>query len=299
MAVDACSYAFFERGLPIPVPHRPRARHQLVAMERLRMPGLQAAAAAGVPQVVRRHHAGLLPAELLARGRRVHRAGRGLPGHFPGRPRRPSLDGACAGCCHAARPVGLDRHDLLLGVADVAITGMWAVTGSLRRPRTPRSRTARCTLRVVGRQVVAHDENVVALTLADRRSPAAAALASGRAPRHSPAQRPGPAVLTVRRPGGAGHLPDRGAPHPRRRRRVHRGARRAGGRVPRSPPAARETPSRSGSPATDHRRGGSGSSPAASGSPRSCRCWAWPQRLGVDWSMVYVGRSREQHPLPR
>ena len=65
-------------------------------------------------------------------------------------------------------PEGWTRHDLLLGVADVAITGMWAVTGSVRRPRTPSPRDRTITLCVVGRQVVAHDQNVVALTLADR-----------------------------------------------------------------------------------------------------------------------------------
>ena len=52
-------------------------------------------------------------------------------------------------------------------MADVAITSLWAVTGSLRRPRAPRPRDRTITLRVVERQVVAHDQNVVALTLAD------------------------------------------------------------------------------------------------------------------------------------
>ena len=78
--------------------------------------------------------------------------------------------------------------------------------------------------------MVAWDENVVALTLAAPDRAAAAALASRLAPGHPSAQRPDPAVLAVRRAGPAQRLPHRGAPHPRRRRGLDRGARRAGRR---------------------------------------------------------------------
>ena len=53
----------------------------------------------------------------------------------------------------------------LLALADAAITGLWAVTG-LRRPKPPVPHDYTLTIEVVDRQVVAHDENVVALTLA-------------------------------------------------------------------------------------------------------------------------------------
>ena len=53
----------------------------------------------------------------------------------------------------------------LLAMAEATVTGLWALTG-LRRPVPPREHHHTLTLSVVGRQVVAHDENVVALTLA-------------------------------------------------------------------------------------------------------------------------------------
>lgn len=51
-----------------------------------------------------------------------------------------------------------------LRLADAAITGLWAVTG-LRRPTAPPARDRIQHLRILGREVVAHDQNVVALTL--------------------------------------------------------------------------------------------------------------------------------------
>ena len=53
-----------------------------------------------------------------------------------------------------------------LRLAGAAVSGLWAVTGSLRRPLPPPARDHTFTLRVTGRQMVARDENVVALTLA-------------------------------------------------------------------------------------------------------------------------------------
>ena len=86
------------------------------------------------------------------------------------------------------------------------------------------------TLTVADRQVVAHDQDVVALTLAAPDARPAAAVASGRPPRRPPAQRTGAAVLAVRRPRGHRRVPDRGAADSGRRRRFDRGARRSAGR---------------------------------------------------------------------
>ena len=56
--------------------------------------------------------------------------------------------------------------DALTGLAGAAISGLWAITGSVRRPPALTEHDRSHTLRVVNRRVVAHDENVVALTLA-------------------------------------------------------------------------------------------------------------------------------------
>lgn len=58
---------------------------------------------------------------------------------------------------------------------------------------------------------------------------ATAVLAPGCSPRHSPAQRTGPAILAVRRPRAPGRLPHRRPPDSGRRRRIRRGARHVAG----------------------------------------------------------------------
>lgn len=68
----------------------------------------------------------------------------------PRRPRRAPVNGAARA---APRRHGGHQH-------------LWAVTGSLRRPLPPPTRDHTLTLRVAGREMVARDENVVALTLA-------------------------------------------------------------------------------------------------------------------------------------
>ena len=78
--------------------------------------------------------------------------------------------------------------------------------------------------------MVAHDQNVVALTLAAADGRPLPRWHPGRAPRHASAQRPAAPVLAVRRSPRHRCLPDRRAPDPRRRRRIHRGARRVAGR---------------------------------------------------------------------
>jgi hypothetical protein len=57
-------------------------------------------------------------------------------------------------------------HDVLLGLADAAVAGLWAVSGSIRRVTAPAQHDSSITLTVVGRTVVAHDQDVVTLTFA-------------------------------------------------------------------------------------------------------------------------------------
>jgi ferredoxin-NADP reductase len=61
---------------------------------------------------------------------------------------------------------GRSSHDVLLGLADAAVTGLWALSGSLRRVTVPAQHDGTITLTVVGRDVVARDQDVVALTFA-------------------------------------------------------------------------------------------------------------------------------------
>lgn len=52
-----------------------------------------------------------------------------------------------------------------IALADAVVTGLWTLTG-LRRPSSPPERQRTFALTVIGRRVVAHDQNVVELTLA-------------------------------------------------------------------------------------------------------------------------------------
>jgi ferredoxin-NADP reductase len=61
---------------------------------------------------------------------------------------------------------GRSSHDVLLGLADAAVTGLWALSGSLRRVTAPAQHDSTITLTVVGRNVIARDQDVVALTFA-------------------------------------------------------------------------------------------------------------------------------------
>ena len=62
---------------------------------------------------------------------------------------------------------GRSSHDVLLGVADVAVTGLWALSGSIRRVIPPAVHDSSIVLTVVERRVVARDQDVVMLTFAD------------------------------------------------------------------------------------------------------------------------------------
>ena len=62
---------------------------------------------------------------------------------------------------------GRSSHDVLIGLADAAVTGLWGLSGSIRRVIPPTVRDTSITLTVVDRRVIARDQDVVMLTLAD------------------------------------------------------------------------------------------------------------------------------------
>lgn len=191
---------------------------------------------------------------------------------------------------------GRGRHDIMLRLVDAAITGMWAVSGSVRRPASPPDRPALLTLQVTERRVVARDQNVVALTLAapDRSSlpswhPGAhldIRLPSGRIRQYSlcgePSLRTGYRIAVRRIPdGGGGSVEvhdelDVGA-------RVQTGGPRNA--FPLTVPGY-------GSPARRLRfiAGGIGITPILP-------MLGVAERVGVDWSMIYAGRSEESMPF--
>lgn len=191
---------------------------------------------------------------------------------------------------------GRRRHDIMLGLVDAAITGMWAVSGSVRRPATPSDRAALLTLEVTGRSVVARDHNVVALTLA---SPDRAPLPPWHPGAHLDIHLPSGRIrqyslcgelgvrdsyrIAVRRipDGGGGSVEvhdelDVGT-------RVHTGGPRNA--FPLSIPGY-------GSPTRRLRfiAGGIGITPILP-------MLGLAQRMGVDWSMIYAGRSEESIPF--
>lgn len=61
---------------------------------------------------------------------------------------------------------GRSRHDLFLGLIDAALSGVWTMSGNIRQMAAPRELDRAVALTVSDRQVVAHDQNVVAVTLA-------------------------------------------------------------------------------------------------------------------------------------
>lgn len=191
---------------------------------------------------------------------------------------------------------GRTRHDVLLSLTDASITTLWAISGAVRRPVPPPARDRTLTLQVVDRRVVARDQNVVALTLAapDRRPlpawhPGAHLdihLPSGRIRQYSLCGDPGLRTcyrIAVRRipAGGGGSI------------EVH-DALDIGAIVTSSGPrnAFPLTVPGYGSPTQRLRfiAGGIGITPILP-------MLGLAERWGVDWSMIYVGRSEESVPF--
>jgi len=183
----------------------------------------------------------------------------------------------------------------LLALADATVAGLWAVTG-LRRPKPPAERDHTMTIKVVDRQLVAHDENVVSLTFAATDRSALPAwhpgahldihLPSGRVRQYSlcgDPERLSEYRIAVRRipNGGGGSI------------EVHDEL-RVGAVVTTSGPrnAFPLCVPGYGSPARQLRfvAGGIGITPILP-------MLAMADRLDVDWSMIYVGRSAESIPF--
>ncbi|AKS36528.1 PDR/VanB family oxidoreductase [Mycolicibacterium goodii] len=190
---------------------------------------------------------------------------------------------------------GRFRHDPMLLMAQVALKTMWGVTRHIRRPSPPPATDRTIGLRVVDRQVVAHDQDVIALTLAaaDGRalprwypgSHIDVHLASGRIRQYSLCGDPdaGTYRIAVRRipDGGGGSVEIHDSVHVGSRLATH-GPRNA---FPLTVPGY-------GSPAQRFRfiAGGIGITPILP-------MLDLAQRLGVDWSMIYCGRHLDSLPF--
>ncbi|MCP9270589.1 PDR/VanB family oxidoreductase [Mycolicibacterium arenosum] len=191
---------------------------------------------------------------------------------------------------------GRTRHDPLLGAAHVALAAFWGLTATLRRrrPRPGGDRTQ--TLEIAERRVVARDQDVVALTLVNPQRgelppwfPGAhidVHLPSGRVRQYSlngdPRVRDAYRIAVRRIPTGGGGSTE-----------VH-DALVVGSTVTTSGPrnAFPLSVPGFGSPARRFRflAGGIGITPIL---PMLHEA----ERLGVDWSMVYTGRSRDSLPF--
>ena len=188
------------------------------------------------------------------------------------------------------------RRDVMMGLAGAVISGMDALSGVTKRVTLPEASDRTRVLRVVDRQTVAHDENVVALTFAaadggplPRWHPGAhidVGLPSGRLRQYSLCGDPDRTDvyrIAVRRiPGGGGgsievhDVLEVGATA------TTQGPRNA---FPLTVPGY-------GSPTKRFRfiAGGIGITPILP-------MLALARRHGVDWSMVYAGRTRDSLPF--
>jgi ferredoxin-NADP reductase len=183
----------------------------------------------------------------------------------------------------------------LLALADATVTGLWAVTG-LRRPKPPAEHDYTLAIEVIGRQVVARDENVVALTFAAADRSALPAwhpgahldihLPSGRVRQYSlcgdPRRRNEYRIAVRRIPAGGGGSIEVHDALPVGSTVTTNGPRNA---FPLSVPGY-------GSPTQRLRfvAGGIGITPILP-------MLGMAEHLGVDWSMIYVGRSADSIPF--
>jgi ferredoxin-NADP reductase len=189
---------------------------------------------------------------------------------------------------HPLRP---KRRDVFIGVAGALISGMGAVADATKRVRMPGESDRTTALTVADRRVVAHDQDIIALTLVGeglpRWHPGAHIdihLPSGLVRQYSlcgdPAT-PDTYRIAVRRiPHGGGSI------------EMH--DLRVGATVTTNGPrnAFPLTVPGYGSPARRFRfiAGGIGITPILP-------MLGLAQRFGVDWSMVYAGRSRDSLPF--
>jgi len=193
-------------------------------------------------------------------------------------------------------PLRPGRRDVMMGFAGAVISGMDALSGVTRRVRLPEASDRTRLLRVVDRQTVAHDENVVALTFAaadggplPRWHPGAhidVGLPSGRLRQYSLCGDPDRTDvyrIAVRRipDGGGGSI------------EVHAALQVGATATTQGPRNAFPlTVPGYGSPTHRFRfiAGGIGITPILP-------MLAVARRLGVDWSMVYAGRTRDSLPF--
>jgi ferredoxin-NADP reductase len=199
---------------------------------------------------------------------------------------------------HQAPPSASGRfqHDVTLGIADVALNGMWALSGAVRKMAAPSDGDHPIALTVAARDVVAHDQDVVAYTLAasDGRPlpcwhPGAhidVHLPSGLIRQYSlcgdPRSRATYRIAVRRIPDGGGGSVE-----------VHDTLRIGASLTTHGPRNAFPlTVPGYGSPARRFRfiAAGIGITPILP-------MLATAQRMGVDWSMVYAGRSHDSLPF--
>ncbi|MCV7000658.1 oxidoreductase [Mycolicibacterium alvei] len=191
---------------------------------------------------------------------------------------------------------GRFRHDPMLGAAGAAIATIWTVGRLVRRPALPPELDRTITLSVAGREVVAHDQDVIALTLtAADGSPLPQwypgahidlHLASGRVRQYSLCGDP---TVTDSYRIAVRRIPDGGGGSVEVHDRLQVGS-RVSTHGPRN--AFALTVPGHGSPAQRFRfiAGGIGITPILP-------MLGLAARLGVDWSMVYAGRSRDSLPF--
>jgi ferredoxin-NADP reductase len=188
---------------------------------------------------------------------------------------------------------GRMRHDLTLGVADAALRGLWAMSGAIRNMSSPPEPDNTIVLTVADRQVVAHDQDVIALTLTGQHLPRwhpgahiDIHLPSGLVRQYSlcgdPATSDSYRIAVRRIPDGGGGSIEVHDALPAGATVTTHGPRNA---FPLTVPGY-------GSPARRFRfiAGGIGVTPILP-------MLGLAQRLGVDWSMVYAGRSRDSLPF--
>ena len=191
---------------------------------------------------------------------------------------------------------GRFRHDPMMALATASIATIWGVTQAVRRPKPPPALGGTIELEVVGRDVVAHDQDVIALTFAaadggplPRWHPGAHLdlhLPSGRVRQYSlcgDPTSPDTYRVAVRRipDGGGGSIEVHDSVQVGARLTTH-GPRNA---FPFTVPGY-------GSPTQRIRfiAGGIGITPILP-------MLALARQLDIEWSMIYVGRHRDSLPF--